>query len=565
MSRNKFALMLTTAIAGASALGAGAASAAATDVFGGGASLPAPYQRGAADCYGVKTDLIERDATGGTAPVVTTIADFNYTGTAAFDCATSTVNANARIFYSSTGSGRGIAAHVSHDPSFYGDTNPTTAGVQLFGSVQYNLSETSLSASNVTAYNNGGTIGSGSTAVVMVAPGATPATGQYANPKEKYGNLIQYPFLIAPVTIAYDPVYKKVRQADGSVKEYSFAVRSTFARNSGGLRLDQATYCKIFNGQITNWNDPALTALNGKTLKDPTDPTPTASWSVPMQIVGRSDSSGTTSLWTRHLAAACAGVSGNAYADSTSTLPAGLQGVVYDKTTANTSVAGTPGLYVRADGNGGVAKYIDFTALPGVNTGDNVTQGRIGYVGPDFVLPAVLATQANAYNLNTATLQNASGKWIAPTADAAATSFGSRLPPDSTSKGLYDPASLDSRSRTQPADWVEPASKTSPLANPTAANGYPIVGTSNVLLYTCYASAKQYGALTGYLKWYNDNAVVTDSNLGILAQSGFAPMPVAWRKAIRDTFLSNTAGLNLNIDQVGKGSSGCATAGVVGG
>jgi len=566
MSRNKYALMLTSAICAASAFGAGAANAAAVDVFGGGASLPAPYIRGSADCFGVKADLIERDATGGTAPVLTTIADFSYSGTPAFDCSTTTVDPTARILYSSTGSGRGIAAHMSHSSTFYGDTDPVTSGTQLFASVQYNLSETSISASNVTAYNNGGTIGSGSTAVVMVAPGATPGVGQFANPKEKYGNLIQYPFMIAPVTIAFDPVYKKVRQADGSVKEYKFNNYYPRTDGSGGLRLDQTTYCKIFNGQITNWNDSALRALNGnKPLKDLTDPTPLASWSVPMQIVGRSDSSGTTSLWTRHLAAACASLAGNAYADSTSTLPAGLQGVVYDKTTANTSVAGTPGVYVRADGNGGVAKYIDFTAEPGATTGDTVTQGRIGYLGPDFVLPAVTKTAANSYNLQTASLKNASGFYVAPSPSSALESFGTRLPPDSDSKGTYDPASLDSRNRAQPADWVEPASKTSPLANPTPVKGYPIVGTSNILLYTCYADSKKFTALSRYLQWYNATPMVFDAQLGILAQSGFAPMPTAWRQAIRDTFLTNTAGLNLNISKKAAGTSGCTASGIVGG
>jgi phosphate transport system substrate-binding protein len=563
MSRNKFALMLTTAMSAASVLGAGAASAA--DVYGGGASLPAPYQRNAADCYGVKTDLINAAAAGATTPSLVTLADFNYPGNGpkspAFDCAAAPVDPNTTIFYSSTGSGRGVQAFGSHDPLFLGDIDPNTAGIQLYGSVQYALSETSVSAAQVGFYNNGGLF---TTSVTVVAPGATPGVGQYANPKEKYGAMIQYPFLIAPVTIAYDPVYKKVRQGNGTIKEYVF--RLSNGRNTGGLRLDQDTYCKIFNGQITNWNDPALTALNGGvSLKDPKDPTAEGSWSVPMQIAGRSDSSGTTSLWTRHLAAACAGVAGNAYADSTSTLPASLQGVVYDKSTANSSVAGTPGVYVRAAGNDGVAKYIDFTAEPSMTNGDSVVQGRIGYVGPDFTLPASAITLSNDYNLHTATLQNASGTWIAPSPTSAADSFGSILPPDSNAKGKYDAGSLDPRSRANPADWVEPASKTSPLANPTAIKGYPIVGTSNILLYTCYADKNQFKGLFGYLKWYNDSAVVNDKTLGILANSGFSPMPKAWTAAIRETFLGNGSGLNLSIALDGTGTSGCTASTVVGG
>ncbi|NBU28121.1 MAG: hypothetical protein EBS42_07905, partial [Caulobacteraceae bacterium] len=479
-----------------------------------------------------------------TTPTLVTLADFNYPGNGpnnpAFDCAVAPVDPNTTIFYSSTGSGRGIQAFGSHDPLFFGDIDPNTAGIQTQGSVHYALSETSVSAAQVGFYNNGGLF---TTSVTVVAPGATPGVGQYANPKEKYGNMIQYPFLIAPVVIAYDPVYKKTRQADGTIKEYKLNVFRTYVRSSGGLRLNQDTYCKIFNGKITNWNDPALKVLNNNySLKDPTDPVSTASWSVPLQIVGRSDSSGTTSLWTRHLAAACASVTGNAYSDSTTTLPASLQGVVYDKATANTSVAGTPGLYVRAAGNDGVAKYIDFTAEPSMTTGDSVTQGRIGYVGPDFALPATLITLANNYNLNTATLQNASGQWIAPSPGSAAEAFGSLLPPDSNAKGKYDAGSLDPRSRANPADWVEPASKTSPLANPTATKGYPIVGTSNILLYTCYADKNQFKGLFGYLKWYNDSSVVNDRTLGILAGSGFSPMPKAWTTAIRETFLGNGSG-----------------------
>src|SRR5262249_16958215 len=143
-------------------------------------------------------------------------------------------------------------------------------------------------------------------------------SGTYPNPAERYGALVQFPVLIAPVVIAYDPVYKKVRNGDNSVTEYTFNIHRPRADGSGALRLDRDTYCKIFNGQITDWNDAAIKALNGGvSLKDPADPTPVGSWSVPMQITGRFESSGTTSIFTRHLAAACAALGGNQYADGT--------------------------------------------------------------------------------------------------------------------------------------------------------------------------------------------------------------------------------------------------------
>jgi hypothetical protein len=50
--------------------------------------------------------------------------------------------------------------------------------------------------------------------------------------------------LVAPVAIAYDPVYKKVRQGDGSVKEYKFRINRTRADGSGGLHLDADTIAK---------------------------------------------------------------------------------------------------------------------------------------------------------------------------------------------------------------------------------------------------------------------------------------------------------------------------------
>ncbi len=64
-----------------------------------------------------------------------------------------------------------------------------------------------------------------------------------------------------------------------------------------GLVLNGDTLAKIFQGQITTWNDPAIAALNeGKTLPD-TDITP----------IFRSDSSGTTDNFQKYLDAASAG------------------------------------------------------------------------------------------------------------------------------------------------------------------------------------------------------------------------------------------------------------------
>ncbi len=554
-------------------------------VYGNGASLPAPYFRQAADCYSVKTDLIF----DGNPPVLQTAPDFNYTGTPAQDCATTDYIANDRLVYKSTGSGVGIAAFFSHDPVRAGDIDPAD-GVQLFPTINYALSETSLGTNDVAAYNNGGTV----QGVTVVAPGVTPGTGQYRNPREAYGAMVQFPLLIAPVTIAYDPVYKKIRNGDGSISEYSLNLRYPRADGSGGLRLSQAAVCAIFNGDIVNWGDSRLRALNGnRSFVDLSDP---GSFTVPLQIVGREDSSGTTSLWTRFLANACASYTGNAYADSTSRLPGvyvdstgatrttsspkDLVGAVWNKSSNNAGAgrvfyagndAEVAGKYTLANGNDGVAKYIDFTAEPGATAGNLVRQGRIGYVGPDFVLPGVLYTQANNYNLQTADVQNVAGAYRAPTATALRSSFGSILPPESDANGNYVPntaclsGDVSASCRNQPQDWVQAASKTAPLANPTGSLSYPIVGTSNILLYSCYASDAARTPLVGFLSFYFKSATINNTSLGLLASSGFQPITTPWRKAITDSFVTSTDPNGTQLTIARRGARAWCPSTVIGG
>ena len=59
----------------------------------------------------------------------------------------------------------------------------------------------------------------------------------------------------------------------------------------GDITLDGPTISKMFLGEITNWNDPAIAKLNpGVKLPD-----------TAIAIVHRSDGSGTTFIWTDYL------------------------------------------------------------------------------------------------------------------------------------------------------------------------------------------------------------------------------------------------------------------------
>ena len=58
-----------------------------------------------------------------------------------------------------------------------------------------------------------------------------------------------------------------------------------------------------------------------------------------------------------------------------------------------------------ASGSGGVAAYINFDPNNNPTTASTeVVQGRLGYLGPDYVLPSVANTGNNNFGLSTASL-----------------------------------------------------------------------------------------------------------------------------------------------------------------
>jgi phosphate transport system substrate-binding protein len=134
---------------------------------------------------------------------------------------------------------------------------------------------------------------------------------------------------------------------------------------SGDLRLDGDTLAKIFLGQITKWDDPAIKKLN------PNAKLP----SQAIVVVHRSDGSGTTFIWTGYLSK--------------------VSPDWKSKVGANTSVEWPAG--IGAKGNEGVANNV-------ANT-----QGSIGYVEYAY---------AKQNNMTTVNMINKDGKTVAPRAAA---------------------------------------------------------------------------------------------------------------------------------------------------
>jgi phosphate transport system substrate-binding protein len=132
------------------------------------------------------------------------------------------------------------------------------------------------------------------------------------------------------------------------------------------LELSAATVAKIFQRDIKKWNDPAIAAENEGVALPATDIT----------VAHRSDGSGTTDNFTKYLVAAAPG---------TWKLKSG-------------STVAWPSDTQAGNGNAGVAQIV------------KGTKGAVGYVD---------LSDAVASNLTFASVKNAAGKYIEPTADSA--------------------------------------------------------------------------------------------------------------------------------------------------
>lgn len=133
-----------------------------------------------------------------------------------------------------------------------------------------------------------------------------------------------------------------------------------------GLKLDGETLAKIFDGSITAWNDPAITAQNAEMA---------ANLKGDIAVVHRSDGSGTTNIFTDYL----------------STVSADWKAKVGKGTSVNWPV----GLGGR--GNAGVAGLVQ------------QTPGGIGYVELAYAVQNKLPY---------ASVKNAAGEFVEPTLES---------------------------------------------------------------------------------------------------------------------------------------------------
>jgi len=157
--------------------------------------------------------------------------------------------------------------------------------------------------------------------------------------------------------------------------------------NVPDLKLTRAALAGIFLGTITRWNDPALVAAN------PDVPLPDRA----INVAYRSDGSGTTFVFTQHLAAISPEFDEAVGFDKSVTFPVGVGG----------------------RGNEGVTALV------------KQTPGTIGYVEFGY---------AQQNKLPVASLENKSGNFVAPTPESGAAALASVELPDNLRVWPVDPA-----------------------------------------------------------------------------------------------------------------------------
>jgi phosphate transport system substrate-binding protein len=156
--------------------------------------------------------------------------------------------------------------------------------------------------------------------------------------------------------------------------------------NVAGLKLTRAALAGIFLGTITKWNDPAIVAAN------PDVPLPDRA----INVAYRSDGSGTTFVFTQHLAAISPEFDEEVGFDKSVTFPVGVGG----------------------KGNEGVTALI------------KQTPGTIGYVEFGY---------AEQNKLPVASLENKSGNFVAPTPESGAAALASVELPENLRVWPVDP------------------------------------------------------------------------------------------------------------------------------
>jgi ABC-type phosphate transport system substrate-binding protein len=354
--------------------------------------------------------------------------------------------------YWESGSGTGQLAFIANDLSCdiskaQGTLNCTQSGV-----VDYGASDATLSSSQISSW-------------------ATSSVGQSAA-----GDLIQLPSMGVAVAIPVNDT--------GLTKNYK-------------LVMDDNDLCGVFSAKFTNFNQ-----LSGFTKAKIA--------AGPINVVYRSDGSGTSFLLTNHLSAVCTGSNSN---------------ITFTATTSFASLfpnGKPPANFYGESGSSGVASFLNGTSSYGPQP------QALGYITPDYT-----SVDNPSDTLVVAAITSGAVKAGQPTVK----DIGLALDTPASGQNLNPPA--NAAQAANPTAWV-------PLIQ-TVKRGYPIVGYTTFDLAQCYNDPNVEEAVLAFLTDHYTNKTYTN----IQNSNGFTPVSskgsVKFLQAIEADILTNKAGYNTNI------------------
>jgi len=491
MRRN---LLLATSMVAGLAGFAGAASAATVyadgfNIVAGGSSLAA--------------NLYNRTAQA--------IATANNVGANVLTEGTNTVGATTgatqgEFLYNPDGSGSGQKGFITQAASVHGYASGlavdgvTTATI---GAVHLGASDAYLTASQLACWNNGSAT-TDCTANSYTAPTVAPYVAG--------GPLIQLPSFGTAIVIAHTNNYSKFGT------------------------LDDNDLCGIFSGKITDW--AGVETKPSGTAK--------AAQGGAITVVYREDGSGTSFLFTQHLARVCN--SGNTAAGVTFTATKYFADVFGTAVTAGSlhtigaglTASGTSFIY--GSGSGAIADALS----AGVNL--------VGYLTPDFTsiastalshyakVAALLGTSINDSSVD----PSQSPYQYIHTAKVWNSHEGKAYPatPGAASKGLTNPnvagGDFSPGYPTTKTNALNPLLWIPAVADPLL--GYPIVGYTTLELPTCYSNAK----ISTYVKAFLTQ-LYSATNKTNLTSEGFTAVPSGYTKTIQSVFITGKSSYGINI------------------
>jgi ABC-type phosphate transport system substrate-binding protein len=504
------------------------AQAQTVPLYSGGGTLAEKVYRDIFNCYG--------NQSGGDTTV-------NLAGQAANCNGATPYRSTVEPLYVGVGSGNGKLGFVNGDSSHFTDgpktpDNPpvpstsdfgpffgtgtgagwvkdTTDSGPFFPKISFVGSDDPLIASDITTYN--------------------------AN-LNNWGAPIQVPALITTIALPFSPI--------GTFNQKGKDLHTTGGTSK--VQFSTNTWCGIYTGAITDWSNAEITHDNANTQLG----------TGAIHVVYRSDSSGSTFLFSNALIHQCGTVSSPRtgithpvpdqwLTDNGIANPGNPDNIGASVNKFFINIVSKPANFVGANGSGGVKSTI------------NGNPGYIGYISPDFI-SNVDPTGPVAANLQTwlSFSTNLAPKWIAAGPKSGTAVMGAVKAPlftaGSCPVGTGVGQSPDGVCAHNALNW----GVTNPL--PTSSGAFPIGGFTFIDTYTCYAAPADVNALVGttagslgLFRWFfgstTENASIVKTQLGA---NGFSLVPGSWISGAKKLL---TTDIKSKISTPNTPKTGCAT------